>query len=127
MSKMVVDASVAAKWLVAEPLADKALALLGGDDELIAPDLFLPEVVVSQHTIDATVRQRHGGSSSADRQDARVVGPNRSCSPAEGLPRVARCRDPGDSARRGSGQGTLELPAADALLRVARSGPDIRF
>ena len=29
MSKLVVDASVAAKWLVTEPLSDKALDVLG--------------------------------------------------------------------------------------------------
>jgi hypothetical protein len=34
MSKLVVDASVAAKWLVSEPLSDRALAVLGGSDEL---------------------------------------------------------------------------------------------
>jgi len=44
MSKLVVDASVAAKWLVSEPLSNRALAVLGGSDELIAPDLFLAEV-----------------------------------------------------------------------------------
>lgn len=44
MSKIVVDASAAAKWLVTEALSDKAIALLGGPDELIAPDLLLPEV-----------------------------------------------------------------------------------
>jgi predicted nucleic acid-binding protein len=44
MSKVVVDASVAAKWLVTESLSDKALTLLGGSDDFIAPDLFLPEV-----------------------------------------------------------------------------------
>ena len=44
MSKVVVDASVAAKWLVTESLSDKALALLGGPDDLISPDLLLPEV-----------------------------------------------------------------------------------
>jgi predicted nucleic acid-binding protein len=44
MSRLVVDASVAAKWLVPEPLSDKALAILDGANDLIAPDLFLPEV-----------------------------------------------------------------------------------
>jgi predicted nucleic acid-binding protein len=44
MNKVVVDASVAAKWLVTESLSDKALALLGGPDDLISPDLLLPEV-----------------------------------------------------------------------------------
>jgi predicted nucleic acid-binding protein len=40
--KWVVDASVAAKWLVPEP--DSALAEDFLDDELIAPDLFYAEV-----------------------------------------------------------------------------------
>jgi predicted nucleic acid-binding protein len=44
MSKLVVDASVAAKWLVTEALSDKAIALLGRSDDLISPDLLLPEV-----------------------------------------------------------------------------------
>jgi predicted nucleic acid-binding protein len=44
MSKLVVDASVAAKWLVTEPLSDKALDVLGSSDELYAPDLLLAEV-----------------------------------------------------------------------------------
>ena len=43
MSKLVVDASVAAKWLVTEPLSDKALDVLGSSDEY-APDLLLAEV-----------------------------------------------------------------------------------
>jgi predicted nucleic acid-binding protein len=44
MSKRVVDASVAVKWLVEEPLSDQALGVLGGSDELVAPDLFLAEI-----------------------------------------------------------------------------------
>jgi len=44
MSKLVVDASVAAKWLVTEPLSDKALDVLGSSEELYAPDLLLAEV-----------------------------------------------------------------------------------
>ena len=44
MSKLVVDASVAAKWLVTEQLSDRALALLERSDDFIAPDLLLPEV-----------------------------------------------------------------------------------
>ena len=39
MSKLVVDASVAIKWLVAETLAGEALAIPGSDSELVAPDL----------------------------------------------------------------------------------------
>lgn len=44
MSKLVVDASVAIKWLLAEPLTDEALAIVGSDAELIAPDLLPIEV-----------------------------------------------------------------------------------
>jgi predicted nucleic acid-binding protein len=44
MSKLVVDARVAAKWLVTEPLSEKALDVLGSSDELYAPDLLLAEV-----------------------------------------------------------------------------------
>ncbi len=44
MSKLVVDASVAVKWLVSEPLSDEALAVLAGPGPLIAPDLLVPEV-----------------------------------------------------------------------------------
>ena len=44
MSKLVVDASVAAKWLVAEPLSDKALTVLARPEDLVAPDLLAAEV-----------------------------------------------------------------------------------
>ena len=44
MTKLVVDASVAAKWLVTETLSDKAIAVLGSPDDLCAPDLLLAEV-----------------------------------------------------------------------------------
>jgi predicted nucleic acid-binding protein len=47
---MIVDANVAFKWLVAEPLSDQADALLARDD-LIAPDIIDYEIaqVVSRH------------------------------------------------------------------------------
>jgi predicted nucleic acid-binding protein len=38
---VVVDASVAIKWFVPEPLSDEADRLLGGGDALFAPDLLL--------------------------------------------------------------------------------------
>jgi predicted nucleic acid-binding protein len=44
VSKLVVDASVATKWLVAEALTDEALAILESDSELVAPDLFPIEI-----------------------------------------------------------------------------------
>jgi len=44
VSKLVVDASVATKWLVPENLSQEALAILGSDAELVAPDLLPIEV-----------------------------------------------------------------------------------
>jgi predicted nucleic acid-binding protein len=40
---LIVDASVAVKWIVAEPLREEALDLLGQND-LVAPELLLAEV-----------------------------------------------------------------------------------
>jgi predicted nucleic acid-binding protein len=40
---VVIDASVAIKWFVPEPLSDEADRLLGGGDALFAPDLLLLE------------------------------------------------------------------------------------
>ena len=40
---LVIDASVAVKWVVPEVLSDKADALLAGRDDLAAPDLLLVE------------------------------------------------------------------------------------
>ncbi len=41
---LVIDASVACKWFIGEPRADRAEELLAGDETLIAPDLIIPEV-----------------------------------------------------------------------------------
>jgi len=41
---LVIDASVACKWFIAEPQSDSAEALLAGGEVLIAPDLIVPEV-----------------------------------------------------------------------------------
>lgn len=41
---LVVDASVACKWFIAEAQADAAAALLGSDVVRLAPDLIVPEV-----------------------------------------------------------------------------------
>jgi predicted nucleic acid-binding protein len=41
---LVVDASVACKWFVAESGSDPAAALLAGSQMLLAPDLIVPEV-----------------------------------------------------------------------------------
>ena len=47
MSRYVIDAGVAVKWFIPEPDSDKARKLLDrydqGSDELIAPDLLIPE------------------------------------------------------------------------------------
>jgi predicted nucleic acid-binding protein len=40
---IVVDASVAVKWVIPEVLSDEAEALRGRADRLLAPDLLLPE------------------------------------------------------------------------------------
>ncbi len=42
--KLVVDASVAAKWLLTEALSPKAVGLVQPDNELVVPDLFWAEV-----------------------------------------------------------------------------------
>ena len=42
--KLVVDASVAAKWLVPEVLSGEAVGLLSPDNELVVPELFWAEV-----------------------------------------------------------------------------------
>lgn len=41
---LIIDASVALKWVIPEVLSDKADRLRAGDDELLAPDLLLVEV-----------------------------------------------------------------------------------
>ena len=43
-ASVVVDASVAVKWLLTEPYSAEALKLLSGDTALHAPDLLLSEV-----------------------------------------------------------------------------------
>ena len=40
---IVVDASIAVKWVIPEVLSDEAEALRGRADRLLAPDLLLPE------------------------------------------------------------------------------------
>ena len=44
MTRLVVDASVAAKWLVRESWSEQALSLLDPANDLLAPDLLLLEV-----------------------------------------------------------------------------------
>ncbi len=40
---VVVDASVAVKWVIPEVLSEQAQSVRGGADRLLAPDLLLPE------------------------------------------------------------------------------------
>jgi predicted nucleic acid-binding protein len=44
MTSLIVDASVAVKWLAAEPLQAEARALADLDDQLMAPDIVVAEV-----------------------------------------------------------------------------------
>ncbi len=44
MTELVIDASVAIKWLVPEDLRQEALALVRMEFELIAPDILIPEI-----------------------------------------------------------------------------------
>jgi predicted nucleic acid-binding protein len=42
--RLVVDASIACKWLIPEPLTPEALSLISTRYDLVAPDYILPEV-----------------------------------------------------------------------------------
>ena len=44
MTRIVVDASLAVKWAVAENLRDEARGLIQFRDRLMAPDLIFPEL-----------------------------------------------------------------------------------
>jgi predicted nucleic acid-binding protein len=57
----VVDASVAAKWLVAEPGSDAARRVLEGPGPLIAPDLLIAEVgnVLWKKVTRRAINRRH--------------------------------------------------------------------
>lgn len=55
MTGYVVDASVAVKWLIAEPLSEEAASLLDGDTTLVAPDLLF-----AQATSALVAKHRHG-------------------------------------------------------------------
>jgi predicted nucleic acid-binding protein len=68
VSAFIVDASVAAKWFLAEPLAEQALRWLTGSHELHAPDIMLLEL---NHLFVKRVRRAHLTSEEATQ--ARVV------------------------------------------------------
>ena len=55
MKGYVVDASVAVKWLVAEPLSEESATLLDSGATLLAPDLLFAEA-----TSALAVKHRHG-------------------------------------------------------------------
>jgi predicted nucleic acid-binding protein len=57
---LVVDASVAVKWFVQEPATVDAVALLGRNDTLIAPELVVAEVVnvLWKHLMRAELERR---------------------------------------------------------------------
>ena len=55
MTGYVVDASVAVKWLVAEPLSEEAARLLDAEVTLVAPDLLFAEA-----TSALVAKHRHG-------------------------------------------------------------------
>jgi predicted nucleic acid-binding protein len=56
---LVVDASVAVKWVVPELLSDEAAQLLAGDEDLIAPDLL--EVEAANALWKKTMRRELSG------------------------------------------------------------------
>ena len=55
MRGYVVDASVAVKWLIAEPLSEESATLLDADVTLLAPDLLFAEA-----TSALAAKHRHG-------------------------------------------------------------------
>ena len=68
MTGFVVDASVAVKWLVEEPLSDYAVRLLENDVVLVAPELLFAEVANALWTI-----ARRGNISADDVREALSV------------------------------------------------------
>lgn len=64
MKFVVIDASVAVKWYVAEDESERSVALLDADEILfLAPDIFLAEV------INALLRQNRAGQLTEDNLD----------------------------------------------------------
>ena len=60
----IVDASVAVKWVVPEPLSDQADRLLGSDEILMAPDLLMVEAA---NTLWKKTRRRELSAAEAGR------------------------------------------------------------
>ncbi|MDE2806254.1 MAG: type II toxin-antitoxin system VapC family toxin [Gemmatimonadota bacterium] len=65
MTGYVVDASVAVKWLIAEPLSEESARLLDADVTLLAPDLLFAEA-----TSALAAKHRHGELNAEDFADA---------------------------------------------------------
>lgn len=65
MNGYVVDASVAVKWLVAEPLSEESAALLDMDVTLLAPDLLFAEAASA-----LWAKHRHGEMDAEQLADA---------------------------------------------------------
>lgn len=61
MTGYVVDASVAVKWLIAEPLSEESARLLDADVTLLAPDLLFAEA-----TSALAAKHRHGELNAED-------------------------------------------------------------
>lgn len=61
MTGYVVDASVAVKWLIAEPLSEESAKLLDADVTLLAPDLLFAEA-----TSALAAKHRHGELNAED-------------------------------------------------------------
>ena len=65
MTGYVVDASVAVKWLIAEPLSEESARLLEADVTLLAPDLLFAEA-----TSALAAKHRHGELDAEEFADA---------------------------------------------------------
>lgn len=66
---MIVDASVAFKWLVEEPGSDQAIAWIGSGTPLAAPTLILSEI---GHALTKRVRRGELAAAGADETFARL-------------------------------------------------------
>lgn len=68
---MIVDASVAFKWLVEEPDSDRAIRWVGSGEALVAPSLILSE---TGHALTKRIRRGELASEGADETFARLPG-----------------------------------------------------
>ena len=112
--KYVLDSSVALKWVL--PEADSARAIRLRDEyqqgvhELLAPDIFTPEIANALASAERQGRIKTGESAISDRRP-----PRRSC-------------DPSDTARAHPGDGPGDCdPASRLRLRLPRAGGSRRM